>query len=178
MYDGYRVDSAGVKYTDDPTRRWVSGYVTYTEPRATYSMPVISEIIPGLWMGGVEPGLVIPDFIEHVISLFSPGGYSKRHPLKSHLFVEMEDSYDQPLDMACDIAGWAYDLKGPILIHCSMGLNRSGLITAIYLVYQGWTADEAINLIREKRSPAALCNPHFEEYVRRFDEIGAEVQKR
>jgi protein-tyrosine phosphatase len=42
----------------------------------------------------------------------------------------------------------------------------SSLVTARALVLSGLTADEAIALIREKRSPACLCNPSFERWLR------------
>jgi protein-tyrosine phosphatase len=45
-------------------------------------------------------------------------------------------------------------------------LNRSGLVVALALAQQGMTADEILSLVREKRSPWALCNRSFVEYIR------------
>jgi protein-tyrosine phosphatase len=53
-----------------------------------------------------------------------------------------------------------------VLIRCQAGWNRSGLIMALVLMREGYTADEAINLIRQKRSPHALCNKGFENWLR------------
>ena len=39
-----------------------------------------------------------------------------------------------------------------------MGWNRSGLITALALMKSGYDPKEAIDLIRARRSPHALCN--------------------
>jgi hypothetical protein len=36
----------------------------------------------------------------------------------------------------------------------------------------GKTADDAIRTVREKRSPACLCNRAFEEYLRGLDADG------
>lgn len=52
------------------------------------------------------------------------------------------------------------------LIHCQAGLNRSGLLAARTLMKRGHTADEAIALLREKRSPLVLCNDAFENWLR------------
>ena len=41
------------------------------------------------------------------------------------------------------------------------------------LVLGGMTADDAIALIREKRSPACLCNPSFERWLRQPPEPSA-----
>jgi len=62
---------------------------------------------------------------------------------------------------------------GPTLVHCQAGLNRSSLVAARALVLGGMTADDAIALIREKRSPACLCNPAFERWLRQPPEPSA-----
>jgi protein-tyrosine phosphatase len=52
-----------------------------------------------------------------------------------------------------------------VLIRCQAGWNRSGLITALVLIREGMEAQKAINLIREKRSPHALCNSTFATWL-------------
>jgi protein tyrosine/serine phosphatase len=38
------------------------------------------------------------------------------------------------------------EAKGPVLLHCQHGADRTGLITALYRVlYQGWTKDAALD---------------------------------
>jgi protein-tyrosine phosphatase len=53
-----------------------------------------------------------------------------------------------------------------VLIRCQAGLNRSGLVTALVLMIDGYTADEAIDLIRDRRSPDALFNTDFVRWLR------------
>jgi len=53
-----------------------------------------------------------------------------------------------------------------VLIRCQAGCNRSGLITALVLIRHGFGAEQAINLIRERRSPNALCDRTFEQFIR------------
>jgi protein-tyrosine phosphatase len=53
------------------------------------------------------------------------------------------------------------------LVHCQAGLNRSGVVVAYALMLNGMSAAEAIARIRERRSPAVLCNPQFERWLRR-----------
>jgi protein-tyrosine phosphatase len=53
-----------------------------------------------------------------------------------------------------------------VAARCQAGWNRSGLIIALVLLKEGYSADEAISLIRERRSPNALCNPHFVAYIK------------
>lgn len=49
---------------------------------------------------------------------------------------------------------------------CWHGYNRSGLVIAHTLVRRGHPVEEAIRLIRSRRSPWALHNDLFVEYLR------------
>lgn len=53
-----------------------------------------------------------------------------------------------------------------VLVRCHAGYNRSGLVVALALLELGYIADDAIALIREKRSPFALHNHHFVRYIK------------
>jgi protein-tyrosine phosphatase len=44
-------------------------------------------------------------------------------------------------------------------------MNRSSLLTALVLMRDGKSADEAIALIKERRSPCVLSNSHFVKYL-------------
>ena len=80
----------------------------------------------------------------------------------------MYDSLDQAYGQVDAIAAWvnAGRRSAPTLVHCQAGLNRSSLVAARALMLEGRSADEAITLIREQRSPACLCNPAFERWLR------------
>lgn len=53
--------------------------------------------------------------------------------------------------------------------HCYAGLNRSGFALAAYLhLYHNHKISDAIDLLREKRSPLVLCNSHFEGMLRQW----------
>lgn len=56
-----------------------------------------------------------------------------------------------------------------VLVTCMAGLNRSGLVCALALVFgNGMAPDDAVALLRAVRGPGALSNPHFVEFVRRI----------
>lgn len=57
----------------------------------------------------------------------------------------------------------------PVLVRCSAGLNRSGLVVTRALMYRGFAAEEAIELVRERRHPWALFNDAFVQWLRRED---------
>ncbi len=52
-----------------------------------------------------------------------------------------------------------------VLIRCQAGVNRSGLVTALVLIMEGFQPAEAIELIRAKRSSVVLSNRHFENWL-------------
>lgn len=84
---------------------------------------------------------------------------------------------DEPIgfdDLALEEAvEWAYRRWSSgkrVLIRCQAGLNRSGLVTALVLMTSGMSRQDAINLIRDRRSLRALHNKHFLAYLLMVEE--------
>jgi protein-tyrosine phosphatase len=133
-----------------------------------FDVPYISEIAENLWQGGCRNGLFLPTFIDHVVSLFPWESYGNTSDMKSYLTVEMFDSLEQGTEQILDIASWVNSCRnsGPVLVHCQAGLNRSSLVAGATLVLNGeMSGPEAVTYLREKRSPACLCNPAFEKWL-------------
>lgn len=153
----------------DPMQRRMKGILrTYDMP---FDMPAISQIAPNLWQGGCLAGLVLPQFVKHVVSLFADGTYVISHEVESKLVVKMADKPDEDLSQVDALARWINDCRktGSVLVYCSAGLNRASVVVARALMLEGMNAQEAIGLIRQKRSPAALCNKHFEKWLLLFE---------
>lgn len=159
---------SNVKKNKDPTivtfgPGWATHGPTYI-PEVTF----VSQIEGNLWQGGCETGLQLPHFFKHILSLYPWERYRINHEMESQSYVKMYDSLEQSFEQIDILAQWVNECKktGPILVHCQAGLNRSSLVVARSLMLEGRTAEESINLIRGKRSPASLCNPAFEEWLR------------
>lgn len=160
-----------VKAEFDPTVQRMVG--TATHGLTPFDVPFISQIEGNLWQGGCETGLILPHFFKHIISLYPWEQYKVNHNLRSSLSVVMYDSEEQGFEQVDDIARWVKSCveDGPTLVHCQAGLNRSSLVAArSMMVGSNMTAETAINKLRTARSPACLCNPSFEAYLRKFDE--------
>ncbi len=59
-----------------------------------------------------------------------------------------------------------------VLVHCTEGINRSGVVVARALIDMGLTASEAIDLVRRRRGPSvdgfpALGNQAFVDWLHR-----------
>lgn len=61
-------------------------------------------------------------------------------------------------------------VRGPVLIHCKHGQNRTGLIAAMYrIVYQGWSKQQAIAEMRGAGFGGQERFEDAERYVREVD---------
>ncbi|MGW0824599.1 protein-tyrosine phosphatase family protein [Streptomyces sp. NPDC002845] len=137
-----------------------------------------NEIMPGLWMGGHEFAgrsgerefAVVHDEFDLVLTLLRLPGHGPDDGVEHHVWPIP----DGPLDgtqlagvirlaqAACD----ALERRRRVLVRCYHGYNRAGLVVAHALIRDGRSPDEAVRLIRSRRSPWALHNELFVEYLR------------
>ncbi|WP_061290332.1 protein-tyrosine phosphatase family protein [Herbidospora cretacea] len=150
------------------------------EPRihgAPYAEEPWHEIIPGLFMGGhfrndgsgVLSPVVVADEFDVVVSMISLEG----HGPPESVFHRVCHVPDGPLTAAeiatvltmADVAADAIRAERRVLVRCRAGYNRSGLVVAQTLLLLGYALDDAIDLIRSRRSSFALHNPFFVDYL-------------
>lgn len=163
-------DPTAIDIQFDPTQQRMVGVARHG--MTPFDVPFISHLAPNLWQGGCQQGLILPQFIDYVISLYPWEKYIINNNAK-RIEVTMYDSLEQATDQVDQIAAKVNELrkKGVVLVHCQAGLNRSSLIATRALMLEGMDAGEAIKLVRSKRSPACLCNPAFEKYLRSLPDI-------
>lgn len=158
-------DPTKIEIETDPTQRRMVG--TAFHGNTPFDVPYISHITGNLWQGGCSTGMILPENIMHVISLYPWEQYEVQHEIRSVLSVVMYDAEDQEFHQVNHIAKWvaACVRDAPTLVHCQAGLNRSSLIACRALQYLGHSAKSAISMLRESRSPACLCNKAFENFL-------------
>lgn len=147
-----------------------------------YPEDLWNEIVPGLFMGGTNDDDTIheidrPNVCDITKKDFDTcvTAYAWANPADwevKELRYGFYDSTLNPKDLreifdVVRIAHADWKRGKRVLVRCQAGLNRSGLITALILMREGYSADEAINLIREKRSPHALFNKSFVAWLRK-----------
>lgn len=165
------MDPTAIEIDFDPIVQRMSGIAR--EGNMPFDVPYITHIKDNLYTGGVANDLILPENIEHVISLAPWWRYKNMVDVrKTYLEIQMYDSSDgiPNRDQLLRIVKWGAEcvLDGPTLIHCQAGLNRSSFIAALVMIRAEYVSSgaEAVELLREKRSPAVLCNKTFEEYLR------------
>lgn len=137
-----------------------------------------NEIVPGLWMGGHEfrghsgqlEFAVVRDEFDLVLTLLRLPGHGPDPGVEHHVWPIP----DGPLDgtqlagviRLAQAASDALDEGRKVLVRCYHGYNRSGLVIAHTLIRSGRSAEEAIRTIRARRSPWALHNDLFVDYLR------------
>ncbi len=123
-------DPTAIDIKFDPTIQRMSGVATHGN--TPFDVPFISEIAPNLWQGGCKDGLILPEFINHIVSLYPWEQYTGGTGLQTSLTVRMYDSEDQAFDQVDAIAAWINEARktGVVLVHCQAGLNRSSLVAA------------------------------------------------
>jgi hypothetical protein len=147
-----------------------------------WNFPLWSEILNDLWLGGTDDF----DTIDYEANTYGPRDITKGDfdtvvtlyawARPADWFVEEmryafydDDSslFDEnALMRAAKFAHESWKSGKKVLVRCQAGINRSGLTMGIVLMLEGYTADEAIKLMREKRSSAVLINRSFENYLR------------
>lgn len=176
--------------TADAEIDFSAGYAPKIETEEPF-MPrdLWSEILPGLWVGGtddadttqgvtkgwIKPKPITKKDFHTVITLFAWS-----NPVSWEVRELRFGFYDAPTMLGIDMetvsglvdAAHADWLRGRrVLVRCQAGLNRSGLVTALILMKEGYKAREAIDLLRDKRSEWVLFNRTFEAYLLSLDKV-------
>ncbi|MEV6135923.1 hypothetical protein AB0L63_07640 [Nocardia sp. NPDC051990] len=136
-----------------------------------------NEIVPQLWMGGHHygnaegvrvPAIVGTEF-DVVISLFQAEGHGPGPDVEHHhLAIPDTALHAEQLAAARElarIAAAAVRADRSVMVRCQYGYNRSGLVVAQTLLELGHSVDNAIALIRRRRSRHALNNEFFVTYL-------------
>ncbi len=136
---------------DDEGRLFISPATNVWDPVHQQGINVIIDLERGIDPGiSEEPGKVL------------------------YVYCHIEDDDLPDLDRLHALGLMAASLirKGQkVLVHCTMGLNRSALLAGVILCHLGYTGADATARVRERR-PGALYNDTFAGYLERLDAQG------
>lgn len=167
--------SSHVSCTEDTARCEVIVLAAAALPLApTNATPVVQR----LWQGGRPKAgkydfdlIVLSDDQYQPADSAFPGAKVYRVPLpddwRTFTPVEREAAYARAAKAGETAAAWHRRGKR-VLITCGAGLNRSGLITGIALRNLGYTATDAVVLIRKARGVRALGGKAFVTFITEY----------
>lgn len=151
----------------------------WTEWAALATQPW-TEIIPGLWVGGHDFNANVgvghkvitakPDSrFDFVVSAYHRPGFEPSPDVEHHqvlfpdsrLTVEVQRYAVSAARLVAERVGGG----ATVLARCQAGLNRSSLIAGTAMVMLGFSGEDAVQLIRARRSPWALCNEDYADFI-------------
>lgn len=124
----------------------------------------VDKIRDNLWLGGSPQNVTE---YQYVFCFNGKTGYYIPNYTTVVVYPFEDAAWMPPEDKIHELAKQvlAYSKRAPTLVHCSAGLNRSALVMALALMYDGMTAQDAIALLREKRGEDVLHNKTFVEWL-------------
>ena len=151
--------TADLDLLDDPLP-WIAETPAFT----------FDAVIPGLYQGDFPAGTVDWSRFDDVVSLtvedvpdvpLQVGGMRMHVPI-------WDDEMDDPTGVRAAALAVAERVTAGkrVLVHCSAGLNRSGVVSARALMFMGMPVAEAIAKVRSARGPYALSNRDFVAWLR------------
>jgi hypothetical protein len=145
-----------------------------------YPRALWSEILPGLWQGGTDdydvigvaghcPNRVTSTHFDSVYTLYAranAASWNVKEVRFGFADGDMSD-FDPEADLSFAVREAHADWKAGkrVLVRCQAGLNRSGLVMALVLIREGFTPEQAVELIRQNRGDIALCNDTFVRWL-------------
>jgi protein-tyrosine phosphatase len=119
------------------------------------------------WSSIEEHGISVVVDLEEDVDSGIPSGDGTR----LYLYYPFEDESVPDPTMIQPLAAFLaqlYDGGHRVLVHCSLGLNRSPLVAGVVLHHLGWKGCDVVTRLRERR-PGALFNAHYSSYLEALD---------
>ena len=129
---------------DDEQRLFVSSHIDDWTAIEAHGITVVVDL-----EGGIDAGV--------------PSGDGTR----LYLYYPFEDESIPDPTMVQPLAAFLAQLYAGghrVLVHCSMGLNRSPLVAGVVLHHLGWKGCDVVERMRSRR-PGALFNEHYSGYL-------------
>jgi hypothetical protein len=154
-------------------------HLPYADADGWWPEYAADEILPGLFQGGTEDHDVIgrrtPDShydrtqrFDVIVTLYAdaqPAPWGVEEIRYGFGDAELNPTAIRKALALATLAHARWQAGERVLIRCQAGVNRSGLVTALVLMLDGYTPHDAIALIRERRAPAVLSNGHFVRWL-------------
>ena len=137
------------------------------------------EILPGLWLGNIVASQSAEFLVKNNIrAVFN---CTKNIPFHEAVRTQYRLPVDDNLkeEEIRNMALWSFEVvyrlrlehvKGPVLVHCHAGMQRSACVVALYLIaLNKWKLEDAIQFIKKKRPIAFTPAVNFMKSIQIFE---------
>jgi hypothetical protein len=140
---------------------------------------VADEVLPGMWLGSrlaaLDPKWLGEKGIKCVFNCTKDIPFVES--VQRQYRIPVDDNLDPP--EIRNLGFWSYEIVfkmtreyqtgQPMLVHCAAGMQRSAACIAMFLIAtKGFTPDEAVKYIKEKRPIAFRPFVNFKDAIEHF----------
>ncbi|CNH37927.1 phosphatase PAP2/dual specificity phosphatase family protein [Yersinia pekkanenii] len=120
-------------------------------------------VAPGVYIGSYPRTALSQASVLDVTAEFSRSRYSRNKPYLCCPLMDLVVPDQQQLAQAVGALNQLHRQHGTVLVHCALGMSRSALVIAAWLLEQGWvtTPVAAAEFIRQCRPQVVLQPRHL-----------------
>ncbi|POT55220.1 hypothetical protein C3432_23310 [Citrobacter amalonaticus] len=136
--------------------------------RYSRHLPAVSPLADGLFLGMYPHTPVGQQAVLDLTSEFSRSRASQGVAYYCVPMLDLVNPDDATLSRAVDVLEKLRVKHGSVLIHCALGLSRSALVAAAWLLqrYPALSVEGAIDQIRQARPQVVFTSEHLEQLQR------------
>lgn len=142
---------------------WLSMYA-FTRP-----LPQAVPVADGVFIGSYPRAQLLQASTLDVTAEFSRSDYSRNKPYICCPLMDLMVPNQQQLALAVTKLNQLHQQHGTVLVHCALGMSRSALVIAAWLLDQGRVAtpQAAAELLRQVRPQVVLQPQHLQALAQR-----------
>ncbi|WP_145579731.1 phosphatase PAP2/dual specificity phosphatase family protein [Yersinia vastinensis] len=170
---GYRSCGAGVFQKQENGRISPSAYLLLWPYRLgawlsmygfTRQLPSAIEVAGGVFIGSYPRAPLLQASVLDVTAEFSRSRHSLNRPYKCCPLMDLVVPSQEQLAQAVDALHQLHQQHGTVLVHCALGMSRSALVIAAWLLDNKWAATPlaAAELLQQVRPQVVLQPRHLQ----------------
>lgn len=135
----------------------------------TRQLPQVIQVTDGVFIGSYPRSPLRQASILDVTAEFSRSRNSRNKPYICCPLMDLVVPNQQQLDLAVTQLNQLHQQHGTVLVHCALGMSRSALVIAAWLLDQGRVAtpQAAAELLRQVRPQVVLRPKHLQVLAQR-----------